>query len=311
MNEMELTKEEIQGVKGKGFLLNKGTREFSARVITENGILTAQQMQAVTQGAKEFGNGNIALTVRLTIEIQGIPFEKIDAFLAYMEENGLKVGGTGARVRPVVACKGTTCSNGLSDTFAIGTQVHKRFYEGYRSVTLPHKFKIAVGGCPNNCVKPDINDVGMVSVQAPRLVLDNCRGCAKCGVVERCPMDAAQLANNKIVIDRNLCISCGACVKACYFSAVQKGETEYKVYVGGRWGKKIRNGSLLSARFSQQGALDMIEKAILYFKKEGYKGERFGATIDRIGFEQVEKALLANDLLAEKEAIIGAEIRQG
>jgi dissimilatory sulfite reductase (desulfoviridin) alpha/beta subunit len=30
-----------------------------------------------------------------------------------------------------------------------------------RSVTLPHKFKIGVGGCPNSCVKPSLNDVGI------------------------------------------------------------------------------------------------------------------------------------------------------
>ena len=35
-------------------------------------------------------------------------------------------------------------------------EIHERFYHGYREVKLPHKFKIAVGGCPNNCVKPDL-----------------------------------------------------------------------------------------------------------------------------------------------------------
>ena len=32
---------------------------------------------------------------------------------------------------------------------------------------LPHKFKIAVGGCPNNCVKPDLNDLGIVGQRVP------------------------------------------------------------------------------------------------------------------------------------------------
>ena len=36
-------------------------------------------------------------------------------------------------------------------------------------------------------------------------------------------------------------------------------------------------------------ALDVIEKAILLFKEQGEKGERFAETIDRIGFENVEK----------------------
>ena len=95
------------------------------------------------------------------MEVQGIPFEKIDEFRAYIEKEGLTTGGTGSKVRPVVSCKGTTCQYGLIDTFALSEEIHERFYEGYRSVKLPHKFKIAVGGCPNNCVKPDLNDIGI------------------------------------------------------------------------------------------------------------------------------------------------------
>ena len=39
-------------------------------------------------------------------------------------------------------------------------------------------------------------------------------------------------------------------------------------------------------------ALNVIEKAILFFRDNGLKGERFAETIERIGFENVEKALL-------------------
>ena len=28
-------------------------------------------------------------------------------------------------------------------------------------MTLPHKFKISVGGCPNSCIKPSLNDFGV------------------------------------------------------------------------------------------------------------------------------------------------------
>ena len=34
-------------------------------------------------------------------------------------------------------------------------------------VKLPHKFKIAVGGCPNNCVKPNLNDLGIIGQRVP------------------------------------------------------------------------------------------------------------------------------------------------
>ena len=82
------------------------------------------------------------------MEIQGVAFEKIQPLLDFLEQHGLQTGGTGAKVRPVVSCKGTTCQYGLIDTFALSERIHHAFYEGYHGVKLPHKFKIAVGGCP-------------------------------------------------------------------------------------------------------------------------------------------------------------------
>lgn len=38
---------------------------------------------------------------------------------------------------------------------------------GWHGVTLPGMFKIGVGGCPNNCVKPDLNDVGITGTVLP------------------------------------------------------------------------------------------------------------------------------------------------
>ena len=156
-------------VKALGFLSNKGTDNFSGRIITVNGKITAAQQQCIAEAAEKFGNGNITFTTRLTIEVQGIPYDKIEDFRAYIAREGLVTGGTGSLVRPVVACKGTTCQYGLLDSFALSEEIHHRFYEGYHTVRLPHKFKIAVGGCPNNCVKPDLNDLGIIGQRIPNL----------------------------------------------------------------------------------------------------------------------------------------------
>ena len=157
-----LTNEQIAEVKGKGFLIDKRTGEhFNARVITVNGKITAEKLEIIAKASKLYGSGEVAFTTRLTAEVQGIPYENIQPFIEYLAENGLKTGGTGAKVRPVVACKGTTCQYGNIDTYALAEKIHTLFYEGYRQVVLPHKFKIAVGGCPNNCVKP--NQIGRAS----------------------------------------------------------------------------------------------------------------------------------------------------
>ena len=145
MAALTVSKEEEKRLKGLGFLNNKGTDEFSARVITVNGKVTAAQHRCMADAAEKFGNGKLAYTTRLSVEIPGIPYEKIEEFQEFIAKEGLMAGGTGAKVRPVVSCKGTTCQYGLLDSYGISEEIFHRFYEGYRQVGLPHKFKIAVG----------------------------------------------------------------------------------------------------------------------------------------------------------------------
>lgn len=304
MAPLSVSADEEKRVKGLGFLNNKGTDNFSARVITVNGKINAEQCRCIAEAAEKFGNGNITFTSRMTVEVQGIPYEKIEAFRAFIAEEGLTTGGTGPLVRPVVACKGTTCGHGKLDTFAISEEIHHRFYEGYRTVKLPHKFKIAVGGCPNNCVKPDLNDVGLIGQMVPTLDPKKCRGCKKCAVSAACPVGATTVIDGVLQIDRNLCINCGRCVSKCLFKAIS-GSAGIKVTLGGRWGKKCAQGRPMSRIFTEkEEALNVVEKAILLFREQGLAGERFAETIDRIGFDKVEAMLLANDLLERKDQII-------
>lgn len=162
-----ISMDDVRSVKGKGFLHNKKTDCFSARIVTTNGLVTAAQTRALADIAEKFGNGMVTLTTRQSFELPGVPFARIAEFTAAVEATGLSVGGTGPRVRPVVACKGTTCPRGLVDTFSLAKKIHERFYKGWHDVKLPGKFKIAVGGCPNNCVKPDLNDLGVVGCMLP------------------------------------------------------------------------------------------------------------------------------------------------
>lgn len=162
-----LAPEQIKALKGRGWLHNKGTDAFSARIITVNGKVSAEQLQAVAQAARRHGSGEVTFTSRQTIEVLGVGVDSIDAFEAAVAEAGMSIGGTGPRVRPVTACKGTVCPRGLIDTFSVSRKIHERFYVGWHGVTLPGKFKIGVGGCPNNCVKPNLNDLGVTGTVLP------------------------------------------------------------------------------------------------------------------------------------------------
>lgn len=249
------------------------------------------------------------MTSRLTIEIQSVPYENINGIREFLLKGGLETGGTGSKVRPVVSCKGTTCQYGLVDTFELSEKVHNMFYKGYSSVKLPHKFKIAVGGCPNNCVKPNLNDVGVIGQRVPEYKEDMCKGCNVCQIEKACPINAAKMENGKLVIDKEKCNNCGRCIGKCTFNAIESGKTGYKVYIGGRWGKKVAQGKALEKIFTSEAeAFSVIEKAILLFREQGHTGERFADTIERIGFENVEAQLLSNDILKRKDEIVGAKL---
>ncbi|MBQ8342175.1 MAG: 4Fe-4S binding protein [Clostridia bacterium] len=293
---------EVARVKGLGFLRNKLTADcFNARVITRNGKITADEMYAIADAARRFGSGEVAFTTRQTAEVQGISFENIQPFCTFLANHGLMVGGTGPRVRPIVSCKGTTCVFGLCDTYGLSEQIHRRFYVGYHAVKLPHKFKIAVGGCPNNCVKPDLNDIGIIGAWEPVLSADKCIACGAC--VKACPVGACKMEDGKWTLTEG-CNACGRCVRACKAGALEY-EGGYRMTVGGRWGKRVARGTPLSHLFkTEDEVLDAIEKAILLFRDKGLAGERFADTVARIGLAEAERLILSDELTARKDEIL-------
>ena len=295
---------EVKRLKGLGCLWDKRTPDcFNVRVITRNGKLTADEHVTVAEAARKFGSGEVTMTTRLTLEIQGVPYENVEPLIEFLNNNGLDAGGTGSKVRPVVSCKGTTCQYGLIDTFALSEKLHELFYKGYHDVSLPHKFKIAVGGCPNNCVKPDLNDLGIIGQRVPEPDINKCRGCKVCQVEKACPIHAVSMKDGKAVIDTSACNHCGRCLEKCPFGAFTESTYGYKIYLGGRWGKKVAAGRPLSKIFtSEEEVIALVEKAILFFRDEGITGERFSDTITRLGFDYVEDKLLHGTI--NKEAVM-------
>ncbi len=307
--ENAVSPEEETRVKALGFLRDKTTLDkFNGRVITRNGKITADEARTIAEAAEMFGSGEVTMTSRLTMEIQGVPFDNIEPLREYLMQAGLETGGTGSKVRPVVSCKGTTCQYGLIDTFGLSEEIHERFFHGYANVKLPHKFKIAVGGCPNNCVKPDLNDLGIIGQRIPQVDMEKCRGCKICRVEKNCPINVAKVVDGKIVIDENSCNHCGRCIGKCPFNAFEDYTNGYRIYIGGRWGKKVAQGRYLEKVFTdKEEVLSVVEKAILLFREQGITGERFADTVARIGFENVQEQLLGDELLSRKEENIKAQ----
>lgn len=304
MGALSVKPEEVARLKGLGFLNNTGTDNFSARIITVNGIVDTDKMKAVQELADKYGSGKVGLTTRLTFEVQGIPYEKCDEFVKAVEDRGMLVGGTGPKVRPVVSCKGTICHYGQIDTFGLSEKLHEEFYIKWHDVKLPHKFKIAVGGCPNNCVKPDLNDFSVTGRTTVELDVEKCKKCKVCKVAAACPMKAMVKAEGEVIShDVSKCISCGRCVHlgndgnidVCPFGAVKPViRGGYDIAIGGHWGKSGDKGESIGViAKSEDEVIGILTKTLEYFRDNGTPGERFANLIKRVGLEEVKKAILS------------------
>ena len=92
-------------LKGRGFIPQKEDGYFNMRVITDCGNLTAQQLRVLAEIAQEYGRGYLGATTRLTVELPWIKAEDVETVAKLVSDAGMQIGGTGKRVRAVVACK--------------------------------------------------------------------------------------------------------------------------------------------------------------------------------------------------------------
>ena len=76
MSALTVSKEDEARVKGMGFLNNRGTDLFSARVLTVNGKVTAAQHRCMAEAAEKFGNGNLLYTAMLIARSNGVVVTK-------------------------------------------------------------------------------------------------------------------------------------------------------------------------------------------------------------------------------------------
>ena len=302
-----ITQDEKLALKRKG-MLPTVNEDFSARVITGNGCVTAEQARVISEAAEKFGDGRVFYTTRQTVEIPGIAYENVQDFMEFIGKAGLKTGGTGSRVRPIVCCKGSVCVHGLTDTLALAQRIHDVFYEGWYDVRLPHKFKIAVGGCPNDCVKPELHEFGIVAQEVPSFDEDMCNNCKKCLPSGNCPINALKHDKEGTSLDSALCNNCGKCIDTCPFDCVELKEKGYKITIGGKWGKFPRLGTRIPGIFSEDEVMSILEKTLLLYREQGKTGERFGVTLDRIGVEDFIAQVLSDDVLQRKQAILDAEL---
>ncbi|MGE5566450.1 MAG: nitrite reductase large subunit, partial [Parcubacteria group bacterium] len=94
----------------------------------------------------------------------GIKKEDLPAVWKELNDAGMVSGHAyGKALRTVKTCVGSEwCRFGTQDSTGLGVKLEKAIWGAW----TPHKFKMAVSGCPRNCAEATIKDLGVVCVDS-------------------------------------------------------------------------------------------------------------------------------------------------
>lgn len=273
-------------LKKGGFMRQKQKDRFSLRLRIVGGQLDAAALAKIGEVATRFGRGYVHFTSRQGVEIPFIALNDIDEVKSELAKAGVSPGVCGPRVRTVTACQGNAiCPSALIETSRLAGDIDAQFY----GVELPHKFKIGITGCPNNCLKAEENDLGIKGAVIPEWQKDRCSFCGLCAAV--CAAKAINIDTEKksLDFDISLCTHCGKCVSSCPEDA-WLGKPCYALSFGGSFGNEIKTGTaVIPPVKSAEDVPRAAARAIDFYKKYGKQGERFYKTLSRIGLENFKK----------------------
>ena len=273
---------DLNNLKAGGFIKERGKDLFTVRLRVPGGRMAVTRLKKIAEVAEKFGGEFVHLSVRQSIELININFHDFDTVVAELAEGEQKVASCGARVRVPVACGGCEYNpNGLVDTQRSAMEVDRDLF-GIE--TGHHKFKVGFSGCPFDCPKAAINDVGFVGAIWPELDRDECISCGLCA--KSCAEGAIAMdPENKPVFSPDRCTYCGDCVKVCPTEAWKTVKKGYTVLIGGKWGRHPLIGTLYATFLPEEKVVEFIAAVLAWYKEkaEGLGRTRLGDVIIREG----------------------------
>lgn len=299
-------------LKKNAFRVTKRRGYTASRIRVPGGHLDAKLLLNIQEIADTYGDGTVHITTRQGFEIPGIDMKdipevnkKLQPIIEALEINQENPGDgyNAAGTRNVSACIGNNvCPFANYNTTNFAKKIEKAIFPN------DLHFKIALTGCPNDCIKARMHDFGIIGMTEPQYERNRCVSCGAC--VRACKKKATgalSFENFKVVRDGSKCIGCGECVMNCPTNAwTRSKEKYYRLAIMGRTGKK---NPRLAEDFIVWVDEESIIKIILntykyveqYIDKNAPGGkEHIGYIVDRTGFMEFKKWALEGVELSDK-----------
>jgi nitrite reductase (NADH) large subunit len=128
------------------------------------GLTNPRELRAIADVVEKFNAPMVKVTGGQRLDIFGIKKEDLPAVWADLNAAGMVSGHAyGKSLRTVKTCVGSDwCRFGTQDSTGLGVKIEQMTWGSW----MPHKFKIAVSGCPRNCAEATIKDFGIVCVDS-------------------------------------------------------------------------------------------------------------------------------------------------
>jgi nitrite reductase (NADH) large subunit len=128
------------------------------------GVTNPKELRAIADVSEKYDARLIKVTGGQRIDIFGIKKEDLPAVWADLNAAGMVSGHAYAKaLRTVKTCVGSEwCRFGTQDSTGLGIKTERMTWGSF----MPHKFKIAVSGCPRNCAEATIKDFGIICVDS-------------------------------------------------------------------------------------------------------------------------------------------------
>jgi len=128
------------------------------------GVTSPQELRTIADIAEKFNVPSVKFTGGQRIDLLGISKQDLPAVWKDLSQAGLVSGHAyGKALRTVKTCVGSEwCRFGTQNSTELGIKLEKLAWGSW----TPHKFKLAVSGCPRNCAEATIKDFGVVAVES-------------------------------------------------------------------------------------------------------------------------------------------------